>query len=477
MSAHPKIVIIGAGSLFFGRKLVWAMNQLEGLTGGHLALVDTDAKHLAGMHELALKVREQSGASHEISATTDFRQALPGADFVILSFSNRNAHFRGVDVQISARHGIRMCSGDTIGPGGVMRALREFDAITEIVREVERLCPSAWLINYINPSAVYGIALQKVCRTPHFALCDSLHLPYLHQQYLKMLGEDSSEQDFTMRVAGVNHFTWMLEAKLRGVDVLPRIREALRVAGQTEDPKADAKSLYNRRIAAQLAEVFGAVPVCTAHTKEYLPYFQGHGVHGDAESVPPLSLFEHEKRENITATMWSDIDDLIAGRRPIAEFLTKGTSDHATDIIQAIWNDSGRHFYVNLPNAGAVPNLPADILLELECRVDRKGPVAIPAPAMPLGLRSLQMRIQETHELTVEGYLQQDRGLLIRALAIDPLSVSLQTAEAVLADLIEAQKDVLPTWLSKPVTVPGAAIEVATGALGAVEQGQTKTGW
>lgn len=478
---HPKIVIIGAGSLFFGRKLIWSMNSLEGLTNGHLALVDTNPDHLAGMEALARTIRAASGCGHEISAHADFRDALDGADFVILSFSNRNAHYRGVDVQVSAKHGIRMCSGDTIGPGGVFRALREFDEISRIVEAVERQCPQAWLINYINPSAVFGIALNKICRTPHFALCDSLHIPHLQKHYLKLLGrDDSTVDDLRMRIAGVNHFTWLIEASYRGEDVLDEIREALRARGEQEDPQAKAKSLFNARISAELADIFGAVPVCTAHTKEYLPYWQGYGVHVAEERVPPLKLFEHEDRERITAQMWSDIADYNSGKRTAQEFLQTGSSDHATDIIQAIWNDSGHHFYVNVPNRGSVSNLPDDACLELECVLNRKGPQPLPAPAMPLGLVSLQYRILETHELTVEGYLRKDPRLLIRALAIDPIVNSIRTAEAVFADLVEAQKDVLPTWLSAPAPAPTFAKPATASKVvpaDGPQLGQTREGW
>jgi alpha-galactosidase len=472
---HPKIVIIGAGSLFFGRKLIWAMNRLEGLTDGHLALVDTDPGHLEGMHKLAQAVRQETGATHEISATTDFREALPGADFVILSFSHRNAHYRGVDVQVSARHGIRMCSGDTIGPGGVFRAMREFPKVMNIARAVEDLCPNAWLINYINPSSVFGIALARTCKARNFALCDSLHLPYLHHNYMKMIGLDPAEEkDFDMRIAGVNHFTWLMEATFKGEDVLPRIIEATRKLGEDDNPKANAKGLFNMRIAASLSDVFGAYPVCTAHTKEYLPYFQGHGVHVGDEPVPPLKLFEHDQREAITAQMWTDVADFGSGKRPVAEFLEKGASDHATDVIQAICNDSGRHLFVNVPNRGSVPNLPDEAILELECVVGKDGPKPIPAPAMPTGLRGLQMQIHDTHELTVEAFLKKDRDLLLRALCTDPIVPSLATAKAVLNDLYEAEKEALEPWIGEESVRRGP--EPGTVA-DPVEQGQTREGF
>lgn len=474
MKKGPKIVIVGAGSLFFGRKLIWAMNRLEGLTDGHLALVDTDPEHLKGMESLARAVRAESGAGHEISATADVREALPGADFVILSFSHRNAHFRGVDVQTSARHGIRMCSGDTIGPGGVFRALREFPQVMAVVRGVEELCPEAWLINYINPSSVFGIALARYCKAKNFALCDSLHLPYLHRNYMQMIGLDPAEEDkFDMKIAGVNHFTWCLQARFGEEDVLPRIHEAMRKLGEDENMEAAAKAALNRKISARLADFFGAVPVCTAHTKEYLPYFQGWGMHVEEDPIPPLKLFEHDEREEVTRGMWKEVAAYSSGEQPVAEFLENYSSDHATDIIQAIWNDSGDHFFCNVPNAGAVPNLPEDAILELECRVDRNGPRPIPVGAMPAGLRGLQMQIHDTHELTVEAALKKDRNLLLRALATDPLTPNLTTAEAVLKDLYAEEADVLEEWVGqeerKP-TVPSGPVADT------VHQGQTAEG-
>jgi alpha-galactosidase/6-phospho-beta-glucosidase family protein len=473
--SSPKVVIIGAGSLFFGRKLIWAMNRLEGLTAGHLALVDTDPEHLRLMAALAEKSRTASGATFRITATGDYREALPGADFVVLSFSHRNAHYRGVDCAVSARHGIRMCSGDTIGPGGVFRALRELPKVSAIAAAVEELCPRAWLINYINPSTVIGMYLQRHTRTRCLALCDSLHLPYLKDNTMKLIGLDPAERaHFDLRIAGVNHFTFCLRATFRGEDVLPRIVAATRQLGEAENPAAAAKALFNKRISVRLAEVFGALPVCTAHTKEYLPYFQGFGPHAAAEVVPPLKLFEHEEREAITARMWADLRAYETGEKPIEEFFAQTTSDHATDLIQALATGSGRHLYVNVPNGGAVPNLPADALLELECVCDAAGVRPLPVGEMPLGLRALQLRILDTHELTVEAFVRRDRNLLVRALAVDPIVNSLAAAEAVIDDLYAAEREALEDWVGERRPLfPDQAPAVVEDAL---HQGQTAVG-
>ncbi len=450
----PKIVIVGAGSLFFGRQAIWAVNHLPGLKGCTLTLVDTDPVHLDKMVRLARLAAETSGSGTIVEGFSDYREALPGADFVVLSFSERNAHYRRIDCQISAKYGIRMCSGDTIGAGGVFRTLREFPKILEICHEIEKICPDAWVINYVNPSAIMGIGVMRHSKVKSFALCDGQHLPYKKQAYLKLLGEDLAKIDrFRMEIAGVNHFTWMLKAELDGVDVLPRIHEAFRSLSVTEQDQGHSKGRFNNFITAQLGDVFGALPTITGHTKEYVPYYQGRAA--IQEPIPPLAVFDSTGREELTAKFWQEVDDYLSGAKPIAEFHTKTKSDHATDIIQTMVNEDGRTYYVNRTNSDAlkgdraVGNLPGDAFLELECHLDRNGPRPLPVSDFPLGLRAQQFLILDVHELTIDAIVKQDRSLLVRALAMDPLINSIATAEVLIEELYEAEKEALPQWVKK----------------------------
>lgn len=448
----PKIVVIGAGSLFFGMKAVWSMNHLEGLKGGQLVLVDNNPENLERMVQLARNAAETSGSETTVEGTPNFREALPGADYVVLSFSERNAHYRRIDCQISAKYGIRMCSGDTIGPGGVFRAMREFPHILEIAREVEEICPEAWLINYINPSAVMGIGLMRHSKAKSFALCDSHHLPHKKLSYLKLLGLGESEMDdFTMRIAGVNHFTWMLEATLKGRDVLPDIHEAFRQRAQGEKDVGYSKARFNNFITAQLADVFGAITTITGHAKEYLPYYQGRSA--IQEPIPPLAVFDCDQREEQTAAMWQEIDDYLSGKKPMEDFHKNNGPDHATDIINTMVTADGRNYFINRANfdcieggGRAVGNLPDDAFLEMECVMTDKGPRPLPVGDFPLGLRALQMQILDVHELTIEAIMKRDRNLLVRALAMDPLVNSIATARAVIDELFAAQRDILGEW-------------------------------
>jgi alpha-galactosidase/6-phospho-beta-glucosidase family protein len=451
-AGQPRVVIVGAGSLFFGRQAIWAMNHMPGLRGGTLVLVDTDPANLERSVKLAEMVAADAGSNTSIEGHSDFRKALPGADFVVMSFSHRNAHFRRIDCQVSEKYGIRMCSGDTIGPGGVFRTMREFPRILEIAHAAESLCPDAWVINYINPSAIMGIGLARHAKVKSFALCDIHHMPKFKIAYLKMLGLDEADLPrLDMRIAGVNHFNWMLKAELDGKNIMPDLIEAHRTLGRDEKDEGYAKRRFNNRISAELADVFGILPTCTSHTKEYVPYYQGRGP--IQEPVPPLAVFDCDDREAQTVAAWQLVDDFINGVKPIADFHTRFGSDHATEIINNMVEGGDKSFFVSRLNSDcidgggkAVGNLPADALLELECVFGPDGPRPLPVGEFPLGVRALQMQILDIHELTIDAIIHRDRNLLVRALAMDPLVNSIATARQVIDELFDAQSEVLAGW-------------------------------
>lgn len=449
----PKVVVIGAGSLFFGRQAIWQMVFSPHLNTGTLALVDTDPERLDRMAKLAEMVVAEAGVSLNIEAADDWKDVLPGADFVVLSFAEKTVYYRGVDCTISEKYGIRMCSGDTIGPGGIFRAMRELPVIMDCVKDIERLCPDAWVINYINPSAVNGMALARYApQIKSFALCDSLHMPHVKQRYAVRAGiipENTSltvkqDADFDMRIAGVNHFTWMLKAEYQGKDVMPEIAETIRKIAATEDTGGDtgAKRLHNNKIAYKLYQIFGYIPVCVAHTKEYVRFWQGKGKL--QEDIPPLSIWETEDRYDRHAAMWEQVDSFINGDVSISTYKDVMGPDHATDIIENMVGGLNKPFYVNVPNNGAVSNMNDDAFLELLCDIDMNGPKPRPVGEMPRGIRGMQEVILDTHELTAEAIIKGDHSLLRRAMLSDPLVTSIADADSILRELLEIERDILP---------------------------------
>ncbi|MDF0599634.1 hypothetical protein P1J78_02710 [Psychromarinibacter sp. C21-152] len=450
----PKVVIIGAGSLFFGRQAIWQMVHSGHLNTGTLALVDTDKARLDKLERLARAVIEETGVALRLEASADRRAVLAGADFVVLSFARDTVRFRGLDTVVSEKYGIRMCSGDTIGPGGAFRAMRELPEIFACARDIRALCPEAWVINYINPAAVNGIALRRYAPDLRsFALCDSLHMPHVKRAYAERAGliaegaplDAATDAAFDLRIAGVNHFTWVLIAAHDGRDVMPAIAESIRRRAATETDGGDtgAKALHNDAIGYQLYESFGVVPACVSHTKEYVRFWQGHGVM--PTQVPALKLWETEDRYRRHQEMWDGIDAYLSGARPVAAFMEDFGPDHATDVIEAMWAGLDKPFYVNTENRGAVGNMADDAFLELLCDLDMEtGPVPRPVGDMPRGLRGMQEVVLDTHELTAEAVHEGSRDLLRRALLTDPLSNTIEDTEALIDALLDAERDAVP---------------------------------
>ena len=455
----PKIVVIGAGSYFFGKAVIHKMGASKVMAGGELALVDTDASVLKTMARLARRVFAAAKCRVKVSASTDRRDVMADADFVVLTFSRRNAHYRGVDTEIAARHGVRMCSSDTIGPGGIFRALRELPEALAMCRDVELLCPDAWVINFVNPTAVIGLGLRRYAPNVRtFALCDGNHEPGATLNRLRGVGivpQDAAEvppdvmAKLDLAVGGVNHFTWMVRFRYDGKDMMPAARRNL-VRAEKEsaaNPLEKAKPRFNHAYALQLFDIFGALPTAISHTKEYVPFFQGYGV--KPTSPEPIRLFNAETRAKEMAAAWQVTREYASGKRSARQFLRQVRDDHATDIIESMWGGLGKPFYINSFNSGAVTNMPRDAFIELRSDVDMRGPRPQPFGEMPLGVRGMSMQVLDAHELTAAAAVTGDRGLLRRAMLTDPICNNIPDADACIRDLLEAERDGLPDYWFK----------------------------
>ncbi len=452
----PKVTVIGAGSYFFGKPVIYKMATSEVMAGGTLALVDTNKQALTTMLRLARRIVAKTKCGVKVIGDIDRRKVMGGSDFIVLTFSGRNAHFRGVDTQIAARHGIRMCSSDTIGPGGIFRALREVPHALAMARDARRLAPDAWLLNFVNPATVLGMALRRYApEVRSFALCDGHHEPHFTLQWCKrmgILGEEAEtippevQAKLDLAVGGVNHFTWILRFGYDGKDLMPALRRLLAKSSRAEDKSSGqrAKSKFSATYGLKLFELFGAYPDTMAHTKEYVPYFQGYGV--KCPKPEPIALFDADERGEMMTRAWEKTRQYASGKISAARFLKEISSDHATDIIESMWGNLGKAFFINTANRGAISNLPDDAFLELRCDVDMRGPRPQPVGEMPRGILGLTHQVLDTHELTAEAAVTGDKALLKRAMLTDPICNSIPDAEACIRDLLAAQRDALPNY-------------------------------
>ncbi len=454
---HPKITVIGAGSLFFGREVIFQMVQSPYLNKGTLALVDIDEERLEKMLKLARMVAMANDVRLRVEGSTDRRDVLKDSDFVVLSFCRDNVKYRGIDGAVSLKYGIRLCSGDTIGPAGIFRAMRDFPVVLECAKDIEALCPDAWVINYVNPTATNGIGLKKYApKLKSLALCDSQHLPHIKMLYARRAGiidrlEDYTEEiseNFDFRIAGVNHFTWLIRAEYKGKDMSPVIAEYLQKNPEVDSKEVGgdtgAKAKDNNIISYNLYRIFGCIPTCTAHTKEYVRFWQGHGK--AAEEIAPLSIWETEDRYRRQEAMWDQVDGYATGKIPIGSYMTSFKPDHATDIIENMVAGLGKPFYINTFNRSAVTNMDDDAFLELCCNVDMDCVTPYPVGEMPKGLRGMCRLILDVHELAAEAIAERSLGKIRRAMLTDPLVNSIGDADNIIKELFEREREMLPKW-------------------------------
>jgi len=457
----PKITVIGAGSYFFGRPVIHHMATSPIMAGGTLALVDTNPDALATMMKLARRVFDETRCNVKLIGATDRRKVMADSDFIILTFSERNAYFRGLDTKIAARHGIRMCSSDTIGPGGIFRALREIPHILAIAHDAEKLAPQAWVINLVNPSAVMGIALMRYAPgVRSFALCDGNHEPNNTLFWCKLadiVPQDAKSispviwKKLDLAIGGVNHCTWIVRFRYDGKDMMPAVYRW--VLSQVEDekkhPSEKAKPRYNAHYARQIFDLYGAYPTAISHTKEYMPFFQGYGVKPNYPE--PIRLFGADVRAREMAADWKINENYARGKLTVKEFLEKTGNDHATDIIESMWGGLNKQFYINSANRGAVTNLAPDAFLELRCDVDMRGPRPQPFGEMPRGLLAITQVVLDTHELTAQAAVTGDRAILRRAMLTDPICNNIGDADACIRDLLNAERAALPAYWFKGI--------------------------
>ena len=452
----PKTAVIGAGSYIFGKKILVDVARSDVLGNGELALVDTDPVKLETMLHLAERVVEATGSRLKVIGSVDRREVLAGSDCVVFSFARRNAHYRGLDTRIAAKHGIHMCSSDTIGPGGIFRALREVPQAIAIAQDVRELAPQAWILNYVNPSTVIGMALRRyVPQARSMAICDGLHEPYVTLELCRragILAGDATQippdvaSKLDLAIAGVNHCTWLLRMRYDGVDMLPKLRQQWAAHAQREREHATggSKARYNYAYAIKLLDLYGAWPALVGHTKEYVPFFQGYGV---AQVDPePITLFDADTRAAQMAAAWEETKAYSSGSKDIADLLQPRRSDMAADMIESMWASLGKSFYINTANRGAVTNLPDDAFIELRCDLDMHGPRPQPVGEFPRGLLALQYQVLDTHELTAEAAATGDRTILRRAMLTDPICNNIEDADNCIAELLEAERDALPEY-------------------------------
>ena len=422
-----KIVLIGAGSVSFGiGTLCDLFGAHEALRGSTIALVDTNPDALERMVRVAQRMNAALGEPFTLQAAIDRTEVLHGAGFVILAIAvQRNARWQ-LDFEIPLKHGAKQVLGENGGPGGLFHAMRNIPIILEICRDIERLCPAALVLNFTNPEGRLCLAATRYTDLQFVGLCHGIGMA--QEVVSEALGLPVSEID--PKAAGLNHFTWILDLRRTGTgeDLYPAFRAAM------AEQDGDELSLSR-----YLMRTFGYWPSPSDdHVGEYLGY---------AWEYAGLEGYDFEAADRGGEEATEKLDRWGRGEAPIDELLAWRSGEIAVPIITGVLGNTHQYeLAVNVPNRGLIPNLPDWAIVEVPATIDASGVHGVPVGPLPEPIAAMCRAQIAVIDRVVEAGVHGDRTAVLQALLLDPVVTSISQAEAILNELLEVHRDLLPQF-------------------------------
>lgn len=429
--ARIKLAYIGGGSTRAPGTMASLVRQGENFSGSEVALVDLDPERLNVVRLIAEKMARARGLDIRFTATTDRRAALTGCDAVLTSFRPGGFEARYLDESIPLKHGV--IGQETQGPGGFFMALRSIHVMRQIVREMEEVCPHAVLFNYTNPINLVSEAITRHTDIRTISLCEGPI--YFPQEIAIAAGLDPDKVDATM--IGLNHSCWSVRHLYEGKDIMPLIREAF----QRKERDAEANKSEMRLL--RLATFMDALPA------DYFQYY-----YFKEEILAELQAKPTTRSQDIMASVpdyWRHYREQAESDEPVLDpKRSRGGIEElelALDVMDAIFNDRGEVWPVNVPNQGAIADFPDDLVVEVPGYVDRNGVVPLVQGSMPRQVAGLVKMLGEYQALAAQAAWNGTRREAIQALASNPLCFSLSKAEAIYDEMAAAHKEYLPERL------------------------------
>lgn len=430
----PKITFIGAGSTVFAKNLIGDILSYPELAESTITLYDIDAERLRTSAIVARKLAQALDAHPTIEATTDRCAALEGADYAIAMFQVGGYRPATViDFEIPKRYGLEATIADTLGVGGIMRALRTIPVFLDMCRDMQAVCPDVLLLNYVNPMAMLCWALSRATPIKTVGLCHSVQ--GTAEQLANDIGVPIEEIDYLC--AGINHMAFYLRFERNGEDLYPRIQQVID-EGRVPD--------WNRVRYEMFRRLGYFVTESSEHFAEYTPWFIKRD-RPDLIERFNIPLDEYLRRCERQIDGWEALRrELEDEGKPITH---TRSHEYGSGIIHSIETGTPRVVYGNVQNTGLIDNLPPGCCVEVPCLVDANGVQPVHVGALPPHLAALMQTNINVQALTVEAALTGKRGHIYHAAMLDPhtaAELDLDQIWSLVDDLLDAHADWLPAF-------------------------------
>lgn len=415
------------------------------LAGSTLVLQDIVQERVDLVYALGQKMIQDFNLNFRLEKTLSLEDALQGADFVILTITTGRLESMRPDLEIPAKYGIKQSVGDTTGPGGLARALRNVPVVAEIGTKVMESCPNALFLNYTNPMTVLTrtLAMQGV---KVVGLCHE----WIGVREKLALIFNTKPENITAKIAGVNHLIWVTDLYADGKriwDELPAITDKI-LSGEIKVDEEDTSMFTDHaKVKAMLFQLYSALPAAgDRHIAEFFPHFINESTNWGADY--DLKLTSIEDRQGLEAFAKTMIESVLNGETDLAPFMADISTEAANKIIRAVTCGERYIGIMNLPNVGQVSNLPRDAVVETYGSIDSNGTHATPYGNVHAGVQNVLQKHISNQEMTVQAALAGDRNLALQVLLNDPLSSRLTIAQAseLLEEMLEANKQYLPNF-------------------------------
>ncbi len=462
MALPTKIVVIGAGSAQFGENTLSALMRSKKLRGSTIALVDRNESSLEIVKRLADRLNKEWDSQMTITSHAHHNEALDGAAFVVSAIEvGARENLWRQDFEIPLKYGVRQPYAENGGPGGFAHAARNIGPVMEIVRDMEKVCPDAWFVNFTNPMIRICDAVNRHSKIKAVGLCHQIFQGYMmvgvalakdydievppeltgmHAAVDQAAAQEQVKKQIVplidIRAAGLNHFTWILSIRDRktGEDLYPLFRKRFFEL----DPKFEP-------LTRDIFSTFGLFPVPgDTHLCEYLPWVS------DPQTKPwekyDIKLYDWDLMAAVREFELDRLNEMANGSMTI-EGLRDTDSEGALEVIENIASaDTHYHLAANLPNAGQISNLPYGATVETPVVMDGAGVHAVHVGSLPEPIAELCRRETTVAQLCVDAAVEGNRGKALQSLLLDPVITDIDTAKKVLDDYLTSYKEYLPQF-------------------------------